>query len=170
MISPKCALGLVMHYWQTTVHKGWVAYYLFRYSLSHPGVHGPMSFLEAARRAVVHDLSKYRWDEARAFAEVIWDLRTTTYGSEQYKALLRQIGPALELHYARNAHHPNHYESYAAMPQADRDEMLCDWAAAVKRHADGDLRRSIVQNIERFGYDGLEALRLGHLAHAIGAL
>ena len=30
--------------------------------------------------------------------------------------------------------------------------MLCDWKAATKRHATGDVIRSIEQNQERFGY------------------
>lgn len=40
-------------------------------------------------------------------------------------------------------------------------EMLCDWLAAVKRHDDGDIRRSITINRERFGYgDEIERLLL----------
>jgi hypothetical protein len=31
-------------------------------------------------------------------------------------------------------------------------EMLCDWKAATLRHKDGDIRRSIEQNQQRFGY------------------
>jgi hypothetical protein len=30
--------------------------------------------------------------------------------------------------------------------------MLCDWKAATLRHDDGDIRRSIEINQERFGY------------------
>jgi hypothetical protein len=30
--------------------------------------------------------------------------------------------------------------------------MICDWLAAVKRHKDGDIFRSIEVNQERFGY------------------
>jgi hypothetical protein len=40
-------------------------------------------------------------------------------------------------------------------------EMLCDWIAATRRHADGDIRRSIDQNAERFGY-GEDLKRLLH--------
>ena len=29
--------------------------------------------------------------------------------------------------------------------------MICDWYAACKRHADGDIRKSIEINTERFG-------------------
>lgn len=39
----------------------------------------------------------------------------------------------------------------AGMTLIDLVEMFCDWAAAVQRHADGDLARSIEINRERFG-------------------
>lgn len=163
--------GYVWHIGATTLHKAWVAYYIVRYVLSSPGAHGPVSALEMLRRAVVHDLSKYQWVEARAFAEVIFDLKTTTYGTDAYRELLRRIKPSVDHHYAVNSHHPEHYaDLYAGMSDADRAEMLCDWAAAVRRHADGDLERSIAQNMKRFEYGGDEALRLGRLAAAIGAL
>jgi hypothetical protein len=38
------------------------------------------------------------------------------------------------------------------MSLLDLTEMLCDWKAATLRHADGDLRRSIEINQERFEY------------------
>lgn len=38
------------------------------------------------------------------------------------------------------------------MNLVDLLEMLCDWVAATRRHADGDIQRSIEQNAERFGY------------------
>lgn len=166
--------GYALHLWQTTVHKLWVAYYMVRYLLSQPGIHGPVAVGEFLRRAVVHDLSKYRFDEARGFAETVFDLKSTPYSSDPdgaYRTLLRRIKPSIKLHYARNSHHPEHYSGgYAEMTAADRAEMLCDWAAAVRRQKDGDLASSIRQNVERFGYDGREALRLGRLATAIGAL
>jgi hypothetical protein len=159
--------GYVWHIGATTVHKLWVAWYLLRAAAANyipPGV--------AFRRALAHDLTKYQWVEARAFAEVIFDLKTTTYATDAYRALLRRIKPSIEHHYAANSHHPEHYgeNGYGKMPRLDQVEMLCDWAAAVRRHADGDLERSIAQNAERFGYGGDEALWLGRLAVAIGAL
>jgi hypothetical protein len=149
-----------------------VAYYIVRYLVSQPGIHGPVSVGEMLRRAVVHDLSKYQWVEARAFAEVIFDLKHTTYGTDAYRALLRRIKPSLEHHYAENSHHPEHYGGgYAEMSDADPAEMLCDWAAAVRRHADGDLKASIAQNMKRFGYDADEASATRPCSRvAIGAL
>jgi hypothetical protein len=43
-------------------------------------------------------------------------------------------------------------------------EMLCDWKAAALRHNDGDIRRSIEINQERFGYsDDLKQILLNTL-------
>ena len=37
------------------------------------------------------------------------------------------------------------------MTLVDLVEMLCDWAAATERHADGDIIKSLEINGERFG-------------------
>lgn len=105
------------------------------------------------RRAVVHDRSKYNPDEFDAFAEATPRLRSLTYGSEEYKASLTSIQPALKAHYRANRHHPEHHAGgIDSMNLLDMIEMLADWKAATERHDDGDLRRSIHQNAERFGY------------------
>lgn len=59
------------------------------------------------------------------------------------------------------AHEREHYEpgGIHAMGLVALTEMLCDWIAATRRHADGDIHRSIDQNAERFNYgDELTAL------------
>ena len=38
------------------------------------------------------------------------------------------------------------------MNLADIVEMICDWKAATMRHDNGDIRKSIVINQERFDY------------------
>lgn len=129
----------IMHYWQTTTHKAWVAYYMLRFSA------------RLTWRAVVHDLSKYTPSESEGFVRNIRRLRTTTYGTPEYKALLDDIKPSIALHYARNSHHPEHYDNgISDMDMADVVEMLCDWRAAVRRHADGDVKKSILSNTARF--------------------
>jgi len=60
-------------------------------------------------RGEVHDLSKFSPEEAEAFAEVTPRLRSSTYGSEEYKGFLRELGPALGHHYANNRHHPEFF-------------------------------------------------------------
>lgn len=79
------------------------------------------------------------------------NLRGLTYGSPEYKAELDKMRPTIDLHYKRNSHHPEHYANgIDGMCLLDLVEMLCDWRAATQRHADGDLRKSLVINQERF--------------------
>lgn len=122
-------------------------------------------------RAVVHDDSKFSPEEFDAFAAETPKLRGMTYGSDEYKAALERLGPALRHHYAMNRHHPEHHPGgMADMTLIDLIEMLADWKAATERHADGDLHRSIQQNADRFGYDeGMRGL-LYRTAQSLGWL
>lgn len=165
-------------------------------------------------RACVHDASKLKSPELEAFDEFTPKLKGSTYGSDEYRAFLAAMKPALDHHYAANSHHPEHYRWHCPAcggsfsgPQAplrewgdgtvhrwcprccahggviweaelmdkpergvrgmsllDLVEMLCDWIAATKRHADGDIRRSIEINQQRFGYsDEVKAILLNTL-------
>lgn len=111
-------------------------------------------------RAHEHDLSKLQEPERELFDKYTPLLRDTTYGSDEYKAYLKEMGEALSHHYAANRHHPEHFENgIRDMTLVDVLEMLMDWKAATQRRADGDLEKSISQNAERFGY-GPELSRL----------
>lgn len=132
---------------------------------------------ELSRRAVVHDASKWSPEEWPAFEEATPKLAGMTYGSDEYKAALASIRPALKHHYAENSHHPEHFPERSlcvqcgqseakpctcggprqrdpggvnSMTLADLLEMLCDWKAAGERHADGSIIRSLEHNRERF--------------------
>ena len=66
--------------------------------------------------------------------------------------------PALDHHYKVNPHHPEYYSNgIKGMNLLDLIEMFFDWMATTKRHADGDIRKSIEINKKRFGYDDLLA-------------
>jgi len=110
-----------------------------------------MLITRLSARATSHDRSKLEDAEAAAFAEVTPKLRETTYGTDEYRTLLRQIKPAVQKHYQCNSHHPEHYkDGIIGMDLLDIVEMFCDWKAATLRHADGDLRASIAHNAKRF--------------------
>jgi hypothetical protein len=107
-----------------------------------------------AVRAVIHDQSKLQSPEKEVFDEFTPKLRGLTYGSDEYSDCLARLGVALRHHYANNSHHPEHFDDgISGMNLIDLVEMFADWAAAVKRHADGDLRKSIEVNRKRFGMD-----------------
>lgn len=105
-------------------------------------------------RAVAHDYSKFSPEEFDAFEEVTPLLKTLEYGSDEYRAALRSIKPAIAHHYAVNSHHPEfHANGISGMNLIDLIEMVCDWMAAVQRVKDGDMAKSLPINKERFGID-----------------
>lgn len=102
-------------------------------------------------RGSVHDDSKLRSPEKESFDEVTHALEGLTYGSEEYKANLAKLQPALKHHYEKNRHHPEHHErGVTDMTLVDIVEMFSDWSAATERHADGDILKSIKTNTARF--------------------
>jgi hypothetical protein len=59
--------------------------------------------------------------------------------------------PALDHHYCVNRHHPEHFvDGVGGMNLIDVIEMLSDWKASSERHEDGDLRKSLEIQRERF--------------------
>lgn len=108
---------------------------------------------ELLDRADGHDASKLADPERATFDEYTPKLRDSTFGSDEYKGFLVGMGEGLQHHYANNRHHPEHFAGgIQDMTLIDLIEMICDWLAATQRHADGDIRRSIDINQERFGY------------------
>jgi hypothetical protein len=112
------------------------------------------------RRIPEHDKSKLEEPEVAHFDKHTPMLAGSTYGSDEYKQLLKGLEPALKHHYAANRHHPEHFENgIRGMNLVDIVEMFCDWYAATKRHANGDIMRSISVNQQRFNYsDDLKAI------------
>lgn len=106
-------------------------------------------------RARDHDATKVQDPERATFDEYTPKLKTSTYGSDEYKEFLVGMGEGLQHHYAHNRHHPEHHdEGIVGMNLIDLVEMLCDWMAATRRHDDGDIRKSLIIQQERFGYSG----------------
>jgi uncharacterized protein DUF5662 len=165
--------GMLRHVGGVTVHKFWVARNLALFILDDvleacspigPDFR-PSLYADLAVRAARHDLSKYLPDEAIAFARTSDRLKVTEYGTDDYRRLLAMIRPAIERHYARNSHHPeHHHEGVRGMSEADVIEMIADWGAAVRRSANGDLERSIVENADRFEYDRDAEIKLRGIA------
>ena len=105
-------------------------------------------------RGELHDLSKMDSPEIELFAEHTDKLNQIEYGSDEYKAELEALKPALEHHYSHNRHHPEyHKEGISGMNLLDVTEMLCDWKASSERQKNGNLLKSIEINAERFNID-----------------
>jgi hypothetical protein len=109
-------------------------------------------FFNLMKRMEVHDASKLASPEKEMYDEFTPKLRELTYGSDEYKACLKEMGAALKHHYENNTHHPEHFENgINGMTLLDLIEMFCDWRAASLRHADGDVMKSLEINKTRFG-------------------
>ncbi len=109
-----------------------------------------MANLEARKQ--LHDYSKLEEPEKSMYDEFTPKLRAMTYGSDEYKQSLKEMGKGLEHHYILNSHHPEHYTNgINGMSLLDVLEMLADWKAAGMRHADGDIQASLETNKKRFG-------------------
>ena len=105
-------------------------------------------------RAEKHDASKLTEEELPYFAEHTDRLSEIEYGSDEYKAELEALKPALEHHYNNNRHHPEyHMNGIEDMNLLDITEMLCDWKASCERQKNGNLLKSIEMNAERFHID-----------------
>ena len=106
---------------------------------------------DLVKRGELHDQTKLVSPEVEAITEYTPKLATCTYGSDEYKGYLAAIKPALDHHYAHNRHHPEHHkDGINDMNLLDIVEMLCDWKAASERHNDGNIRKSIEINANRF--------------------
>jgi hypothetical protein len=106
---------------------------------------------ELLTRAVFHDQSKLEATEKLLFDEMTPKLQKSSYGTDEYKAMLKDLKVALDHHYAHNSHHPEHYTNgIDGMNLFDVLEMLLDWKASSERHNDGDIYKSIEINKTRF--------------------
>ena len=90
------------------------------------------------QRANEHDLSKFEPDELEGFARIRGVACEHPYGSDEYRAALKAEKPTIERHYARNSHHPEHWDrpdhniGPGMMGLLDVIEMVCDWWGAWK--------------------------------------
>ena len=102
---------------------------------------------ELVSRQELHDQSKLQEPEAEMFDVFTEKLRGSTYGSDEYKGFLKEMGVPLKHHYENNQHHPEHFENGVnGMNLIDLIEMMCDWKASGMRHDNGDLFKSIEIN------------------------
>ena len=106
---------------------------------------------ELNKRGLIHDKSKLCEPEKEIFDKVTPRLKNLTYGSQEYKDSLSDMGIALTHHYQFNQHHPEYWSNgIKDMSLIDLIEMKTDWKAATLRHSDGDIDKSLEINKNRF--------------------
>jgi hypothetical protein len=117
---------------------------------------------EMLARGRVHDASKLDEPEKSAFDQMMPLLDGVAYGTAEYEAVLERAGPALEHHYRRNSHHPEHYgpAGLSGMDLFDLVEMVCDWMASAERNPDDGVK--LEYNARLFGIEPQLAGILGN--------
>lgn len=113
---------------------------------------------ELELRSTVHDLSKMLDDEFTGFSRINAAARVHKFGSPEYQAGMDAERATIDLHFRRNAHHPEHpklvgeaaeqarglpddFTYWQARMGADMTfldviEMVCDWWGARKGYDD----------------------------------
>jgi hypothetical protein len=151
-------LGYIATQWGTTTHRFWIMYYALRYCYK---VEYNWNLI---KRAFKHDLSKFSWIEAKGFSQVILKLKGVTYGTEEYKKYMDKIQTSIKHHYSVNSHHPEYHKNgFLDMTELDKLELIIDWLSAVRRHADGNIFRSLEINQQRFNYNDDEKAKLKNI-------
>lgn len=80
-------------------------------------------------RGVLHDRSEQESPEKEIFDRI--GPHREPYGEPAYFRRLDELQGALNHHFEKNAHHPQHYlHGISGMSLLDLIEMLCDWKAA----------------------------------------
>ena len=117
---------------------------------------------EMLARGRAHDASKLEHPEKATLDRVLPLLDGVAYGSPDYQAVVEQARPALEHHYRRNSHHPEHYgeAGVAGMDLFDLVEMVCDWMAAAERNPADGVR--LAHNVGLFGIEPQLASIIGN--------
>lgn len=128
------------------------------YLVSSPDTTSPCSWIafcvnDLFLRAAVHDNSKFGPEEYEAYEKAFPDLQKYAYGSDEFKAALATIRPAIEHHYRVNDHHPEFFEEgIHGMHVVQLIEMLCDWKASSERSTT-DFAVGLEMNRKRFTID-----------------
>jgi Family of unknown function (DUF5662) len=108
---------------------------------------------EMLARGRAHDASKLEEPEKAVLDRVLPLLDGVAYGSPEYEAVVERARPALEHHWRRDSHHPEHYgpAGVAGMDLFDLVEMVCDWLAAAERNPGDGVK--LAYNIGLFGIE-----------------
>jgi hypothetical protein len=147
------------------------------------------------RRSLTHDASKMLDDEFAGFARINAIARVNKFGTEEYKASMKQEKATIDLHFSRNSHHPERprllgeaAETRRGLPDdftywqardgaemtfLDVIEMVCDWWGARKGYGDSRTwKESVELNFKSKGHllSGEQMWLAREVAAFLGAL
>lgn len=105
--------------------------------------------LELAKRAVIHDNSKFNNDEIELFIKI----PRREDSIKDCSLLLDDQKKLLKLHWSHNSHHPEHFNDYHEMSEVDIIEMCCDWHARSQQFKNDFLEYVKSVPKDRFGFD-----------------
>lgn len=90
-------------------------------------------------RSLNHDQSSLVEPEKSFYDKYRPLLSSLKYNSPEYLQALDELRPAIQHHYERNSHHPEHFETsgISGMSLFDVLEMVIDWKAAIDRKGTG---------------------------------
>lgn len=118
-------------------------------------------------RALEHDLSKLLVEEFDGFVSINKIAREHPYGSEEYRAALKD-NAVIDLHFFRNRHHPEFHDAQVAgMGLLDIIEMVCDWKAAGEVYGMTSFRDALQIQVERFGLTERQVWLINMIAEAV---
>lgn len=102
-------------------------------------------------RSVVHDASKMMEDEFEGYSRINHQTVGTTFGSPEYQAAMESGRKTVDLHFSRNAHHPEHRSlTSESLTFLDIIEMVCDWWGACHGYDDSkSWETSLAESLER---------------------
>lgn len=102
-------------------------------------------------RAMLHDISKYNFDEFQSIVKIKTIARQFPYGSPEYEQGIKDNQEGLDKHLKRNRHHPEyHPNGVSDMGLIDLIEMICDWKAANRVRDDMRWNEATEVHIKRF--------------------
>lgn len=140
-------------YQDTFIHKGIVSEVCNKFA-DYLELNGQVTDAEDLRqRARYHDNSKItNKDEFRALTSIINDkscLKDANSRLSQFKQ------DAIELHWANNEHHPEHYDNINDMPSGARKEFVCDCCARSIQYGTDLVEFMTTRLNERFNFSDI---------------
>jgi len=106
-------------------------------------------------RANHHDNSKLNPLEKPIFDKYSPKLSTLKFGSPEYLEIFKEMDVAIQEHYSKNKHHPEHFKNgIDDMNLFDLLEMLADWKSSSLRTHGGSFKQSFDICCKKFKIEG----------------